>query len=478
MKYVICSLLSFVFVLSVFQAVGSAQTGRVTISDVESCKKLIDDPSPYFECNEHYRKWLSPEDWELLTHDPEEMKKAWAEVVGFKAPDVVGKTAPEIKPGKYTHADKGAYPFKDLMPSYYYDKFNPPGQGGPNHVGNFTEIEIIPTRQYYYPLPVTAATGKNTGKTKLDDKGYIIEETYESGLPFPRPSGDQKGWQLVYNFDKRYFDFESVLAPDQTAGVNRNFKIDRKGTGYFYKMKTKGRLSMPPHGWLDERARKLGEGMIVFYEALSPRDEYGNALSVTAYLDPEKAYNFLYYYNAIRRVRKLSDSDQQDQAVGLDACYDDTDGFAQKISPTIYPFKVNVLEEREYLLPAFTIDGSTWFDSKEKFELKNLKFERRPVYVVELKMLDSNYIYSRRVLFMDQETFQVHFTMNYDQKGRLYRTLAWVWAFIPEMGTILTFQEIMLDHIDVHSTIGNAVSIPAPYLTRRDFNIKRITARK
>lgn len=218
----------------------------------------------------------------------------------------------------------------------------------------------------------------------------------------------------------------------------------------------------------------MGEKNTFVYEALAPRDEFGNAYSFTSYVDSDKPNNGLIYLNIIRRIRKMSSSDKQDQAVGLDICYDDDGGFDQSITHSSFPFEVKVLEDREYLVPAVTLDGSPWFDSKDKFLYKNLKFERRPVYVLELKELDSNYIYSKRILYIDQETFQLLFTMNYDQKGRLYRTYSIFMAFLPQMGVLNYFQECQLDHIDVHSTLGDAISYPAPFLSRRDVSIKRM----
>ncbi len=63
-------------------------------------------------------------------------------------------------------------------------------------------------------------------------------------------------------------------------------------------------------------------------------------------------------------------------------------GFSQKISPDRYPYEYRVVEEREYLLPFASLDGSEWIDSRGKYQYRNLKFERRPVWVIELKQKD------------------------------------------------------------------------------------------
>ena len=71
--------------------------------------------------------------------------------------------------------------------------------GGPPFPGNFQQIKIIPTRQYYHPLAYSQLTMKNLGKTKQDSQGYILWKTYEGGIPWPKPSGEHKAMQIVYN---------------------------------------------------------------------------------------------------------------------------------------------------------------------------------------------------------------------------------------------------------------------------------------
>ena len=78
---------------------------------------------------------------------------------------------------------------------------------------------------------------------------------------------------------------------------------------------------------------------------------FGNAFNITYYLDRDHYDNFLLYINAIRRVRKMSATDSQDAVGGNDIIYEDRDGFSQKLSPKRYPYKFEVIAEREYLVP-------------------------------------------------------------------------------------------------------------------------------
>src|SRR4030042_1846848 len=129
-----------------------------------------------------------------------------------------------------------------------------------------------------------------------------------------------------------------------------------------------GRVMIQPYGWYDERAREQGEVRVQRYTPFSPRDIYGNVYLLTSYSDPNKETTIYAYVNMLRRIRKLSSSDKQDQAVGQDICFDDAEGFAQALSPMYYPYEYKVVEDREYLMPGYSTDGASYLDSKENFK--------------------------------------------------------------------------------------------------------------
>lgn len=100
---------------------------------------------------------------------------------------------------------------------------------------------------------------------------------------------------------------------------------------------------------------------------------------------------------------------------------------------------------------------------------------RRPCYVLHLRQLDKNYVYGRRVYYVDKETFELAWGECYDQRGRLYRTIRAVRNFLPETGQIVAHgaQGIQVDHLDEHSTCQVYFMIPANY-ARRDFDIQNM----
>lgn len=473
---------SWVILLTIWIAVPQAWSGvlnpSVTVDELLKAKALFDDPRPLY-VNLNWKNLTTKEWVKKLTVDEEASKKAWAEVVGFKAPDIVGKVAPEIKPGVYNYTDKDKNPgLKELMIPYYYEKFKP---GAPPFPGNFRQVKIIQTRQYYNPFVYSQLSMKNQGKTKQDGQGYILWKTYEGGIPWPKPAGPHKGMQIVYNQQYVPQCADDTFIINTAVGFTRNLKVDYEARAWGGQLKTQGRIT-PPLGWLDERARDQGELRVRGFVFLAPRDNYGMVMGITEYLDPAKWTNEKIYIPGLRRVRQLSTTDTQDVNPGApDALYDDTMGFGQKMSPKIYPMNYKVIAEREYLVPAYSIDGSEYFTSPEKgAERVNMQWERRPIYVVELTELDKNYVYNKRILYIDKETFTIHLSEMYDQKGRLYRTFEQTHQFIPDAGIInMGTMQLQIDQLDKHATINQTLAYPDPSRMRRDLgNIEALKLTK
>ena len=443
-------------------------------TQIEKYRGAYDDPRSFSGTPVGLKNCVPAEILEKLTFDVEKMKSLWSEVVGFKSPDVVGKVAPDIKPGKYTYQDLEKFPgFKELIIPERLDRMKPfEGEG---HIANLPEFEIIPTRQRYLPLPVAEKTKENKGKTKLDEQGYLDYGSLTPGIPFPRPSGKFKANQVLYNYVFRYNQW-GMNAKMLTDSDGFTSKLIRDYDGNYAEMKGRldNRILMSPYGWYDKRAEKRREHVAMSINFPTPRDVAGTARTTMNFLDPNTVDQNFLYLPALRRVRKMSATDTQDPVMGQDIVYDDFAHYWQKISPTKYPYKLEV-EEVECLV-LVTTDGTAYLDTKNSYALKNAKMERRPMYRLVMTQLDSNYVYGKRILYIDREEFIVYFSANYDQKGRLYRTMESAWNFFPDMGTSSWHNGwvIMLDHVDTHSTFSLCWQVPAFYNIRRDLGMAAV----
>jgi hypothetical protein len=438
-------------------------------SEFKDLKSMLDDPTDLVVAYP-IKKAVPSEILKFLIVDVEEAKRQSEEIIGFKSPDLVGKIAPDIKPGKYTYKDLEKSPgLKELLPPEFLFLIKP---GGPPLIASIPEFEIIPTRQFYWYSKLCEATKQNLGKTKLDDNGYILPLSWQGGVPFPKPSGKFRARQVYYNFDKTYSAFDLCYSTMQEGmSFDRNLTRDKYSRSISSRIKYMGRTLFPPYGWLDEHAEIFGDFRSFSNLSLEPRSRRGAVLLNHTYDDPAKNDRWMVYVPSLRRNRKMNPSDTQDPSG--DMTYDDFSHISQKITPKRYPYKFEIIEEREYLLPNEYNTGKLWIDSNNGYALKEAQFMRRPCYVLQMTQLDDSYVYSKRVLYIDKEFFRCCFSANYDQKGRLHRTQLFSFIFMSDTGQISSYgtHTFQFDHLDLHSSFQMPIAFPA-CLERKDFTIQ------
>jgi len=431
-------------------------------------RPLFDDPTPVA-----LKDILPAVVYNYVTYDKERMAKESKELAGFAAPEEVGKIAPEIKPGKYSYTDLEKYPgLKELIPEKFQLCFK---KGEPPFTGNIPEFEIIPTQQFYPCQPHIDATKRNLGKTKLDKEGYLISETWNGGTPFPRPSGEFKAQQVFYNFYLRPGPFcQNFGVPSRSSGFDRNLSPDKYSESDVARVQFKGRELFPPFGWLDKRAERNDEWFAYTYSIYTPRSNRGMIVARMFYANPDKPDSSMLYIPSLRRIRKMTTTDAQDPTG--DSTYDDQTIFLQKVTPNKFPYKYEIIEDREYLLPYCVGPTTSYIDSKNNYEMKGQQLMRRPTYVLQLTQLDPNYMYSKRLIYVDKETFECGYAEYYDQKGRLYRHQIYLqYQFDPDGGWIINEGTYVqnIDRIDLHSTLSYSETYPTDW-PRKRFSIQAL----
>jgi hypothetical protein len=249
--------------------------------------------------------------------------------------------------------------------------------------------------------------------------------------------------------------------------------MDKYNSFAGYWTKLMGRVFLPPFGWMDERAKENGEYKAYSVVIYAPRVNRGTITLTYEYDDPYKMDPTMIYVPSLRRIRKMGTTDTQDPRGDL--AYDDTNFLSQKITPKRFPYKFDIIEEREYLLPFAYNTAKAWIDSKSGQAIRDLQFQRRHTYVLQMTQLDPNYLYSKRVYYIDAETFQPVFGEFYDQKGQLYRSYLVPYSYFPECGQLTSYGQpaVQSDHIDLHSTFQMLVYTPMSF-DRRYFTIEQL----
>ena len=290
-------------------------------------------------------------------------------------------------------------------------------------VGRGATFRVIEAR----PIPLEparlAATEKYSAQVRLsEDKSKLLN--YTAGLPFPVISEDDPdiAVKLMFNYenritvddlDVRHFDCDTgTLSLERGMRVEKHFEI-----GHFRRLYYTGRLYHEPvHTWETHDGIRYREAV---YPMIEPFDLKGVGFTYNRYLEPSRQDDSWLYYPLLKRARRLSTAQRSEALFGQDTDIDSYAGYAGSIAWMDWRLlgKKRVLGSmHSENFPARWLDGSADFMFDDVWEL-------RDVYIVEGRSRLPGYAYSRRVIYLDRESFVILFTELYDQQGELWK--AW-----------------------------------------------------
>ena len=355
------------------------------------------------------------------------LSKEWNELLGFSAVETTGKIAPSVKPGMVITQEnyKSIADLDKLLPPQSYAKLDPAAWDG------ITEIRVGETDEFFPPRAYLEATKNN----KYTQEEFTVPN-WKGGMPFPKvDKNDAKaGEKILINYLYRFWVDDGHFPFDwHQIGPNDNLERTIKGLMFFARFTGRADLSPPAAGWSAGNEDTLEK---ISTLVTSPKDLRGIALSRARYLDIRKSDSLQIYLPALRRIRRLSGRDTQDPLVGTDVTWDDYVGFYQQINYANTEVKLvgdgEILHPSTYTkeIPAPKTDNKfkriylhNAQDYDDKMRVTHLKYERRPIWMVDVISKDPSYMYSKRRLWIDKQTSEVIHAENYDRKGNLYRVL-------------------------------------------------------
>jgi hypothetical protein len=68
---------------------------------------------------------------------------------------------------------------------------------------------------------------------------------------------------------------------------------------------------------------------------------------------------------------------------------------------------------------------------REGLQIVNLYYERARVYIIEAYPTSPQHIYSKRVFYIDPESWYILYVEAYDKAGRLWKVVEWPWDHTP-----------------------------------------------
>jgi hypothetical protein len=331
-------------------------------------------------------------------------------------------------------------------------------------------ITISETKRIEWPKAYKEATEKYSGQVKLSGDGLSVQN-YVAGQPFPNlePNDPQLAQKIMWNYeygfvngiddtDLRNFDADTGSIPAKgNMSVERHFLLD-----HLRRLFWTGRLYVDPKpDKPNPNGYRAQQGL---YPILEPFDLKGVGALGNRYTDSAKQDDSWLYLPSLRRVRRLSTAQRSDALFGQDTDVDSYYGYAGHISWMEWKY----LGEKEVIgafhtqhFPVKWAEGVDWaFDDT---------WEKRKVYVIEGTSKLPQYAYSKRVLYIDKESYGIPFTDIYDRSGELWKI--WINDFsfrksVPGNNAIVYEDEmpftpaiIMVDMQLEHAT---KASLPSP----------------
>src|SRR5581483_3750121 len=282
-------------------------------------------------------------------------------------------------------------------------------------------ITVRETRRVPWPQAYRDATEKYASQVTLSADGLTLRN-YVAGLPFPHvdPQDPLAALKIMWNYnygfvttddvDLRNFDADTGTIEDHgPLAVERHFLLD-----HFRRLFWTGRLYVDPKPEKpNPNGYRVQQGL---YPILEPFDLKGVGALGNRYTDSAKQDDTWLYLPSLRRVRRLSSAQRSDALFGQDTDVDSFGGYAGQIAWMDWKF----LGSREVLAvlhgdhyPVKWAERVDWaFDER---------WEKRKVWAVEGTSKLPQYAFSKRVIFVDQETWTIPFSDIYDRSGELWK---------------------------------------------------------
>jgi hypothetical protein len=283
-------------------------------------------------------------------------------------------------------------------------------------------LTIVETKHIEWPRAYKEATEKYSGQVKLSADGLNLQN-YVAGAPFPSidPKDPQIALKIMWNYDfgfvngiddtdLRNFDADTGSIPAYgPMTVERHFLLDHLRRLFWV-----GRLYVDPK---PEKANPNGfRAQQGLYPILEPFDLKGVGALGNRYLDSAKQDDSWLYLPSLRRVRRLSTAQRSDALFGQDTDVDSYYGYAGQVAWMDWKF----LGEREIVGALHAQHYPVKWNEKVDWAFDDV-WEKRKVLVVEGISKLPQYAYSKRVLFIDKETYGIPFSDIYDRSGELWK---------------------------------------------------------
>ncbi|MCU7814493.1 MAG: DUF1329 domain-containing protein [Candidatus Thiodiazotropha sp. (ex Rostrolucina anterorostrata)] len=292
-------------------------------------------------------------------------------------------------------------------------------------VGETTSFDLHPN--------YVQATRDGLGKVKLGAKSGEIEG-FIAGRPFSEePSMDdpRAGEKLAWNYKYGYnWGDNAAIYPfywkykDMNSGkLERTIKFNFHFLNYMHRVNQEPLPEISPN--------PSGMFRAIYVQAIEPFDVKNTQLLIHRYEDDLKRDNAWLYLGFQRRVRRLASGQVTDAFLGSDVMIEDFEGYNGRINDMEWTFK----GAKNILVPFYNHNGLTLSEEHKESDgyqfvemgdkgncFPQITWQLRKVYELENKPKDANHPISKRVHYIDAQTFTIPRTLTYDRKGDLWKS--------------------------------------------------------
>lgn len=313
--------------------------------------------------------------------------------------------------------------FKDVMDEAIFEQVK----------NGWLEVKVGETTSFDLHPNYVEATRKGLGQVSLGDQlGQI--NGFVAGRPFPEEpdaSDPRAGEKLAWNYKYGYnWGDNAAIAPfywryrDLESG-----KIERTLKFNFHFLNYKHRVNQDPVPEFADNPSDLFRA--IYVQVVEPFDVKNTQLLIHRASDDLKRDNTWLYLGFQRRVRRLSSGQITDSFLGADIMIEDFEGYNGRISDMNWTYKgtKNILlpfynhNDMELATDLVEKDGYQFVDFGGKGGCyPNITWQLRKVYVLESDPIDENHPISKRVHYVDAQTFTLPRTLIYDRKGDLWKS--------------------------------------------------------
>ncbi len=289
------------------------------------------------------------------------------------------------------------------------------------------QLVVAPPFHYSDPKLYQENTEKYFKTVKiidLPDGGHSITG-YVAGRPFPNPTEPLRGWKLLVD-DWFTYQPHLICAPECDFYTEDRF-YNRAYGRQVWVIRRFSRNSDP--GFPIDDPRGKGIDLFEYTQILKPEQAKYTTVLTVYYTDIAKIQDSFLFIPALRRSLRLSPAARCSPFNGTDYIYDDTRH--GNFNGNLTQFNAVFLGERYVLIEPRISDDWKMIDNLDNYYLPLFfpkpslgQWDLRHVWLIDVRPIPSyasSYCISRRLLYIDQESYDSDEMVQYDNHGKLWK---------------------------------------------------------